>query len=94
MRDFLENFDPLHRIGVAVFLGVVGVVWRIVSRLFFHRLSSFPGPRSAAVSSYYRSYYEIFKGGAMLDQINHLHSIYGAFRALPAILYELLRVSL
>ena len=84
MRGFLENFIPLHRIGVAIFLAVIAVVWRIVFRLFFHRLSSFPGPRLAAVSSYYRTYYEILKGGAMLDQINHLHSTYGAFRALSS----------
>ena len=88
MRGFLENFIPLHRIGVAIFLAVIAVVWRIVFRLFFHRLSSFPGPRLAAVSSYYRTYYEILKGGAMLDQINHLHSTYGAFRALSSAEYQ------
>ncbi|KAH9482841.1 Cytochrome P450 monooxygenase [Psilocybe cubensis] len=50
----------------------------MVRRLYFHPLSSFPGPRLAAATSLYKTYYDIIKGGEMLTQIHRLHSIYGS----------------
>lgn len=83
MHVLLENSIRLCRFDVAVLLSFVIIACRIIHRLFFHPLSSFPGPRLAAISSYYKTYYEIVKGGALLDQINHLHSVYGTLSYLP-----------
>ncbi|KAF8974372.1 cytochrome P450 [Flammula alnicola] len=46
-------------------------------RLFFHPLSEFPGPRMAAITSFYRTYYEIAKCGDFLQQIHRLHAVHG-----------------
>lgn len=46
-------------------------------KLYFHRLSSFPGPRLAALTGWYRAYYDLIQGGAMVKQLKALHEIYG-----------------
>ena len=51
----------------------------VIRRLFFHPLADFPGPRLAAVTSFYKTYYEVVKGGEMLQQIEYLHSRYGMY---------------
>ncbi len=48
-------------------------------RLFFHPLSGFPGPSFAAMTSMYKTYYEVFKGGELLQKIHRLHSVYGEY---------------
>ncbi|KAF6758259.1 cytochrome P450 [Ephemerocybe angulata] len=47
------------------------------SRLWFHPLAHFPGPTLAALTDYYVMYYDVIKGGEMLDQLNILHERYG-----------------
>ncbi|KAF9259574.1 hypothetical protein L218DRAFT_874324, partial [Marasmius fiardii PR-910] len=44
-------------------------------------LQKFPGPRLAAITKYYRGYYEIFCDGGWLDQLEILHERYGTFLA-------------
>ncbi|KAF8914082.1 hypothetical protein CPB84DRAFT_53434 [Gymnopilus junonius] len=67
----------LCRVDVVIVLSLVVLALRIIRRLFFHPLSSFPGPRLAAISSYYKTYYEVVKDGALLDQIDYMHAVYG-----------------
>ena len=50
---------------------------KIVRRLFLHRLRGFPGPKLAAATSLYKTYYEVFKGGELLQHLIELHAIYG-----------------
>ncbi len=50
-----------------------------IHRLFFHPLSGFPGPLLAGATSLYKTYYDVFKGGEMLQKTHELHSIYGAY---------------
>lgn len=50
----------------------------VVKRLFFHPLASYPGPKLAAASWWYMTYYEVFKDGAFVDHLETLHEIYGA----------------
>jgi len=49
----------------------------VIYRLEFHPLASFPGPKLAAVSSLYRIYYDVYKGGRFLNQLKQLHEQYG-----------------
>ncbi|KAF6758569.1 hypothetical protein DFP72DRAFT_176311 [Ephemerocybe angulata] len=42
-----------------------------------HPLAHFPGPTLAALTDYYVMYYDVIKGGEMLDQLNILHERYG-----------------
>ena len=48
-----------------------------IYRLFFHPLSGFPGPRLARITTLYKTYYEVVKGGELLQKIRELHAVYG-----------------
>ena len=48
-----------------------------ISRLFYHPLTRFPGPKLAALTGWYKAYYSLIKGGEMLPQLEKLHKIYG-----------------
>lgn len=49
----------------------------VASRLVFHPLKNFPGPRMAAFTEMYAFYYEIWKNGLMVQHIKELHRAYG-----------------
>ena len=49
----------------------------IVQRLFFHPLSQFPGPKLAAATWWYMTYYEVFQDGALVFHLDELHASYG-----------------
>ncbi|CAO2652154.1 Nn.00g004370.m01.CDS01 [Neocucurbitaria sp. VM-36] len=53
---------------------VVGLVFY---RLYLHPLARFPGPRIAAVTSWYEAYFEIVLKGRYSRQISKLHDQYG-----------------
>lgn len=48
-----------------------------IYRVFFHPLSTFPGPKLAAATGWYEFYYEIIKPGSWLWEIERLHRVYG-----------------
>ena len=49
----------------------------ILRRLVFHPLAHFPGPKLAAATWWYMTYYEVFKDGAFVDHLGYLHTRYG-----------------
>ncbi|RDX54810.1 cytochrome P450 [Lentinus brumalis] len=49
----------------------------LLRRLVFHPLARFPGPKLAAASWWYMTYYEVFKDGAFVEHLLHLHARYG-----------------
>ncbi|KAG7439121.1 cytochrome P450 [Guyanagaster necrorhizus] len=53
------------------------VLYLAVYRLVFHRLKSFPGPRLAALTGWYQTYYEVFCDGLFVQKLEELHKIYG-----------------
>lgn len=50
----------------------------VIYRLYIHPLSAFPGPKLAAVTSWYEAYYEIVLKGQYSPQISKLHDQYGS----------------
>ncbi|KAK1637102.1 cytochrome protein [Colletotrichum phormii] len=64
-------------------IGLVGIVAYLVSlaiyRLYFSPLAKFPGPRLAALTQWYETYYELFSGdgGQFIWHYAKLHEEYG-----------------
>ncbi|KAF9530327.1 cytochrome P450 [Crepidotus variabilis] len=50
---------------------------RAVKRLYRHNLSKYPGPPLAALTSWYRIYYDIVRDGSWSKHLESLHETYG-----------------
>ncbi|KAJ5124469.1 uncharacterized protein N7515_008294 [Penicillium bovifimosum] len=59
-------------LGSAVAYNLVMVIYR----LYFHKLSRYPGPRLAAATGLYEIYYSIWGSGIFEDEINEMHRLY------------------
>lgn len=57
---------------------LIYVTYVILYRLFLSPLAKFPGPRLAAVTGFYETYFDIVKGGKFTWEINRLHQKYGS----------------
>ncbi|KAF7522113.1 hypothetical protein G7054_g12258 [Neopestalotiopsis clavispora] len=67
-------------IGSVLLAGVlISLALVVVYRLTLHPLASFPGPKLAAVTGLYETYYEVFKdgGGRYWVEIEEMHRKYG-----------------
>jgi hypothetical protein len=51
----------------------------ILERLFLSPLASFPGPKMAAATGWYEFYFDYFRNGAYIFEIERLHRVYGAY---------------
>jgi len=71
--------DPARSsaVGFAFTLIVIYIFSRGIYNLYFHPLCKIPGPRVAAVSSFYDFWYDVIKGGTYLWEIRKMHEIYG-----------------
>jgi len=77
MQCFTSVF-PSYPITVLLLCGFVILNSCVaIYRLFFHPLSGFPGPRLAQITTLYKTYYEVVKGGELLQKIRELHAVYG-----------------
>ena len=78
--DTLFSYMPENAYGI-VALAFVALVSYLVGlaiyRLFFSPLAGFPGPKIAAVTGYYESYYDIFLDGRYIFKIKDMHEKYG-----------------
>jgi len=70
---------------VLVLVGLI-VLWLAIEaarRLFFGSLAHIPGPRLAALTSWYEFYYDVIKPGQYVWKIKDLHAEYGGSPSLP-----------
>jgi hypothetical protein len=60
-------------------------VWLAIYRLYLSPLAAFPGPKLAAMTTWYDFYYEVIKDGQFTFHIKDLHKKYGMmlFSPLP-----------
>jgi hypothetical protein len=55
-------------------------LWFVVTaiyRLFFHPLAKFPGPRLAAITTFYEGYFDVVLKGKYTFRFEKLHKKYG-----------------
>ncbi|KAL6366279.1 hypothetical protein LRP88_00027 [Fusarium phalaenopsidis] len=63
--------------------GAAGLFWvsylvcKVIYNLFFHPLSKFPGPKIAAIGTYYEFYHDVIRDGTYLWRIEEMHRKYG-----------------
>lgn len=55
----------------------------LIYRLFFSPIAQFPGPKLAAVTSWYELYYDVVHKGKYLFEIEKMHDKYGEYYSLP-----------
>ncbi|KAL3437844.1 cytochrome P450 [Aspergillus tetrazonus] len=75
----LSRASALTIAGVLAFL-IFRSLYVVVYRLYFSPLARFPGPKLAALSTWYEAYYDLFKkphGGQFAFHIKRLHEKYG-----------------
>ncbi|KAJ7780769.1 cytochrome P450 [Mycena maculata] len=58
-------------------LPVVCLTTFILFRIFFDKLSVYPGPWTARVTKGYRFYYDVVQSGGLLDELHRLHKKFG-----------------
>ncbi|KAI0747057.1 cytochrome P450 [Daedaleopsis nitida] len=71
LTPFFLSLNTLATLVAGVLISV------LLKRVVFHPLSRFPGPKLAAATWWYMTYYEVFKDGAFVAQLEKLHAQYG-----------------
>jgi hypothetical protein len=75
--------DGFSRAALAVVSGgTLYLLGLVVYRLFISPLAKFPGPKLAAISGWYESYYDLIHKGKYLFEIEKMHDTYGMYIAL------------
>lgn len=75
-----ENMEPLTICRIFATVILAYAIWIIASgvrNLYFHPLASFPGPKLAAFSIWWKIYLEVFLGENLTDRLFELHGTYG-----------------
>lgn len=76
----LPSLTYLQALTYAVLTSLLAVFIVGVRRIYFHPLSQFPGPRTAALTSLYGTYFDVIKGGIGIKRWPDLHKKYGMLK--------------
>ncbi len=68
----------LSSIAVAACGPLLYGIWLTIERLYLSPIAHFPGPKIAALTSWYEAYFDLVKTGQYYKQIWKLHQIYGS----------------
>ena len=60
-----------------IWVALTGLITVSAYRLYFHPLSKFPGPKLAALTTWYEGYYDVVHRGRYLWEIERMHKKYG-----------------
>lgn len=83
METYLPK-DAVLRAAVALLgIGTFCVVGLVIHRLFFSPIARFPGPKLAAVTTWYELYYDVVHKGKYLFEIEKMHNKYGKYYIFP-----------
>ncbi|OSS47233.1 hypothetical protein B5807_10115 [Epicoccum nigrum] len=62
---------------IVVILCFTWFLWLIFWRLFYSPLAGFPGPKLAAATGWYEFYFDFWKRGKYIFEIERMHEVYG-----------------
>lgn len=68
---------PVTVITIVLPFSICLILCVVIHRLFFHPLSTIPGPRLAAITSLYHFYYSVIRRGDVVNHLKFLHKKYG-----------------
>jgi hypothetical protein len=66
-----------HYLVVAAVVSVAYTIIVVAHRLFFSPLAKFPGPKIAAITTWYEFYHDYFRRGKYVFKIKEMHDQYG-----------------
>jgi len=69
--------NGLVTVGIVVVTFATYIFLKAGYNLYLHPLRSFPGPKLAAIGSYYEFYYDVVKDGMFLWELEKMHEEYG-----------------
>jgi hypothetical protein len=76
------NFGSAYSIVfVLVLYLILHRVYRVFYDLYLHPLAHVPGPKLAAITYLYQTYYSLVGGSRFFVQVGKLHEIYGMLNA-------------
>ena len=78
--SYLQALTYLEVLIYAVLTSLLAVLIVGVRRIYFHPLSQYPGPRIAALTSWYGTYFDVIKGGIGIKRWPDLHKKYGTLK--------------
>ena len=83
MEAYLHKDVGLRAAGIVIGMSAFYVLILVIHRLFFSPIAGFPGPKLAAVTTWYELYYDVVKKGKYLFEIEKMHDKYGMYYNLP-----------
>ena len=75
----LNSFNAKGLVGLITASVVMYACGVAIYNLYFSPLAGFPGPKIAAATGYYEFYYDFFKKGKYVFEIERMHKKYGSF---------------
>ena len=84
LQRYLEYLpkDVAFRVGISVAgFSAAYVIGLVFYRLYLSPISTFPGPKIAAVTWWYELYYDVFQKGKYIYQIEKMHDKYGMYHS-------------
>lgn len=68
---------PVSYTALAATSAALWIITLAVYRLWFHPLSKFPGPKIAALTLWYETYYDVWQRGKHIYKVKEMHEKYG-----------------
>lgn len=76
---------PLTSVTLVAFLAwLTWIVQKVITNIYLHPLSTFPGPKLAACTTYWKAFVECVLNRSFCHELEALHKIYGKQRCLFA----------
>ena len=73
----ISNIDYTLLVGLAISLAILYPLGIMTYNILLSPIAGFPGPKIAAATGLYEFYYDFFKSGRYIFEIEKMHAKYG-----------------